>query len=87
MPGSSVAVLAVTIGLSTITGLVITASGIPDIVVTLAASFVPLPVSRLFVLFVAPGGGDRRPGSSAAWSAGSSEPLAVHALDPRRAGS
>ncbi len=51
----SIAVLAVTVGLSTITGLVITASGVPDIIVTLAASFF-LAGLALFVIG-GPGGG------------------------------
>ena len=50
-----VAVLAVTVALSTLTGVVITASGVPDIIVTLAASFV-LAGLALFVIG-SPGGG------------------------------
>ena len=45
----AVAVLAVAVALSTLTGLVITASGVPDIIVTLAASFI-LAGLALFVI-------------------------------------
>jgi ribose transport system permease protein len=51
----AVAVLAITVGLSTVTGLIITASGVPDIIVTLAASFV-LAGLALWVIG-RPGGG------------------------------
>jgi ribose transport system permease protein len=51
----AVAVLVVAVGLSTLTGLVITASGVPDIIVTLAVSFV-LAGLALFVIG-RPGGG------------------------------
>jgi ribose transport system permease protein len=50
-----VAVLAVTIALSSLTGFVITVSGVPDIIVTLAASFI-LAGLALFVIG-GPGGG------------------------------
>ena len=48
-------VLAVTVALSTLTGVVITASGVPDIIVTLAASFF-LAGLALFIIG-GPGGG------------------------------
>ncbi len=48
-------VLVVTVALSTLTGVVITASGVPDIIVTLAASFI-LAGLALFVIG-SPGGG------------------------------
>ena len=51
----AVAVLVVTVALSTLTGVVITASGVPDIIVTLAASFI-LAGLALFVIG-GPGGG------------------------------
>jgi ribose transport system permease protein len=51
----AVAVLAICIGLATVTGIVITASGVPDIIVTLAASFV-LAGLALYVIG-RPGGG------------------------------
>ena len=51
----AIVVLAVTVGLSTVIGLIITASGVPDIIVTLAASFV-LAGLALWVIG-RPGGG------------------------------
>jgi ribose transport system permease protein len=51
----SLGVLAVTVTLSTLTGIVITVSGVPDIIVTLAASFI-LAGLALFVIG-GPGGG------------------------------
>ena len=51
----AVLTLAVTVGLSTLTGLIITASGVPDIIVTLAASFF-LAGLALFIVG-GPGGG------------------------------
>ena len=78
----AVAVLVVTVGLSTLTGLVITASGVPDIIVTLAASFI-LAGLALFVIG-RPGGGT----SPDFQRAGRRRPvrvLAVGAVDRRRA--
>ena len=51
----SLLVLAVTVTLSALIGLVITASGIPDIIVTLAASFTLAGVALL--VLPGPGGG------------------------------
>ena len=53
-----VVVLAVTVALSTLTGVIITASGVPDIIVTLAASFF-LAGLALFIVG-GPGGGTSR---------------------------
>ncbi len=51
----AVLTLAVTVGLSTLTGVIVTASGVPDIIVTLAASFF-LAGLALFIVG-GPGGG------------------------------
>ena len=78
----AVAVLAVTVALSTLTGLVITASGVPDIIVTLAASFV-LAGLALFVIG-GPGGGTS-PRLPAPRRRRPVELVAVGAVDRRRA--
>ena len=54
----AVLVLVVTVALSTLTGIVIMASGVPDIIVTLAASFF-LAGLALFIVG-GPGGGTSR---------------------------
>jgi ribose transport system permease protein len=56
--GIAVAVLAISVALSTVTGIVITASGVPDIIVTLAGGFF-LGGLALFVIG-GPGGGTSR---------------------------
>ena len=78
----AVGVLAVTVALSTVTGLIITASGVPDIIVTLAASFI---LAGLALWVIGRPGGGTSPDFQELVAGGLVQPLAVGAVDRRRA--
>ena len=78
----AVGVLAITVGLSTVTGLIITASGVPDIIVTLAASFV---LAGLALWVIGRPGGGTSPGLPGDRRRRVVQPVALDPVDHRRA--